>query len=41
LDSDGDVLLVAGGVIESEFAEVAAVFHGGGEFEEDSSGRVL
>ena len=40
-DLDGNVLLVAGGVMESEVAGVAAVFHGGGESEEDSSGSPL
>ena len=41
LDSDGEVLLVAGGVMETEAAGVAQVFHGGGESEEDSSGSLL
>jgi hypothetical protein len=41
LDSDRDVLLVAGGVMESEFVGVTAVFNGGDEFEEDSSVSIL
>jgi hypothetical protein len=40
-DGDGEVLLVAGGVMETEVAGVALVFHGGGESEEDSSGSIL
>ena len=40
-DLDGDVLLVAGGVMKDEVTGVAAVFHGGDEFEENSSGSEL
>ena len=40
-DSNGDCLLVAGGVMKDEVAGVAAVFHGGGESDTDSSGSAL
>ena len=40
-DLDGNVLLVAGEVMEAEVAGVAAVFHGGSGSEADSSGSIL
>ena len=39
--SNGEALLVAGGVMETRVAGLAQVFHGGGEPEEDSSGSPL